>query len=219
MKNLAKYKAIIFDLDGTLLDTLADLAGAMNWALARLGEDTHSLQACRKMIGNGVATFAKRALKPEKQHLQPQLLELMKARYRKHSLVKSTIYSGINELLAKLAQMPIRLAVATNKQHDDAVIVVEHFFGKGVFEVIRGVRQDGLVKPEPAFAKAIMDEMNLASDDILLIGDSDVDIATAKSAKIESVGVTWGFRDREDLAAAGADIIIDKPGEILGLFT
>lgn len=219
MKNFMNYKAIIFDLDGTLLDTLADLADAMNWALDQLGEETNSFDACRKMIGNGIVMFAKRALKPEKQHLCPQLMELMKARYTTHCRVKSTVYPGLNAVLAKLRQMPIRLAVATNKQHNDAVKVVEHFFGKGVFELISGVRQNGPVKPDPAFAKEIMAEMKLTSDVFLLIGDSDVDIETAKSAKITSVGVTWGFRSRKDLTEAGADIIIDKPRQILKLLT
>lgn len=208
------FKAIIFDLDGTLVDTLADLAGAMNWALAQLGEDTHSLDAYRKMIGNGVEMFAKRALKPEKQHLCSHLLELMKARYRQHCFAKSSVYPGVNELIAKLGQMRIRLAVATNKEHDDAVKVVEHFFGVSAFEVISGVRQNGPVKPDPAFAEAIMAKMALASDDFVVVGDSDVDIATAKSSAMRSIGVTWGFRGREDLAAAGADFIIDKPEEI-----
>ncbi|MBW8035476.1 MAG: HAD family hydrolase [Planctomycetes bacterium] len=219
MRNLAVFKAIIFDLDGTLVDTLADLAGAMNWALGQLGEDTHSLDACRKMIGNGIVMFAKRALAPEKQHLRSGLLELMKTRYGQHCFAKSSVYPGVNELIVKLGQMGIRLAVATNKEHDDAVKIVEHFFAQGTFEIISGVRQNGPVKPDPAFAEAIMAKMALASDDFVVIGDSDVDIATAKSAQMLSVGVTWGFRSREDLAAAGADIIIDKPEEIFDLLT
>jgi len=213
------FKAIIFDLDGTVVDTLADLAGAMNWALVQLGENVHGLEACRKMIGNGIVMYAKRALASDKQHLLGELLELMKARYSEHCFVKSRVYPGINELIVKLRQMGIRLAVATNKEHDDAVKIVEHFFGVSAFEVISGVRQNGPVKPDPAFAKAIMSKMALAGDDFVVVGDSEVDIATAKSAQMLSVGVTWGFRSREELAAAGADIIIDKPGEIFDLLT
>ena len=213
------FKAVIFDLDGTLVDTLEDLADAMNWALTQLGEDTHSLDACRQMIGNGVAMFAKRALGPDKQHLKSRLLELMKARYNRHCFAKTTVYTGVSELIAKLRQMSIRLAVATNKEHNDAVKVVEHFFGKGTFEVISGVRQNGPVKPDPAFAQEIMTKMTLASDDFVVVGDSDVDIATAKSAVMRSIGVTWGFRSRQDLCDAGADFIVDKPDEIFHLLT
>ena len=219
MRNLADFKAIIFDLDGTLVDTLADLAGAMNWALGQLGEEVHSVDACRKMIGNGIVMFAKRALSPENQHLRGSLLELMKARYSGHCFAKSRVYAGVNELIVRLGEMGIRLAVATNKEHDDAVKIVEHFFGVGTFEVISGVRPNGPVKPDPAFAEAIMVEMGLGSDDFVVIGDSDVDIATAKSAQMLSIGVIWGFRSREELAVAGADIIIDKPGEIFDLLT
>ena len=213
------FKAIIFDLDGTLVDTLADLAGAMNWALAQLGQDTHTLDACRKMIGNGIVMFAKRALSPEKQHLRSRLLELMKARYSQQCFAKSRVYPGINAIIAKLGQMRIRLAVATNKEHHDAVKIVEHFFGVATFELISGVRPNGPVKPDPAFAKAIMTKMALTADDFVVVGDSDVDIATAKSAQMLSIGVTWGFRTREDLTAAGADIIVDKPEEIFRLIS
>lgn len=211
------FKALIFDLDGTLVDTLADLSSAMNWSLSELSEPVHSLDACRAMIGNGVSMFAKRALRPEKQHLHGHLLDLMKTRYSQKCFEKSSVYAGVVDVLGKLRQNNIRLAVATNKNEDDAVRIVEHFFGVGTFEVICGVRSGGPVKPDAAFAGEIMARMGLVSDDFAVVGDSDVDVATAKAAGMRCIGVTWGFRSAEQLEAAGADIIIDRPDEILDL--
>ena len=211
------FKALIFDLDGTLVDTLADLSDAMNWSLSELSEPVHRLEACRAMIGNGVSMFAKRALSPDKQHLCPRLLELLKARYSQKCFEKSFVFDGVGAVVVKLRQNAIRLAVATNKDEDDAVRIVEHFFGVGTFEVICGVRSGGPVKPDAAFAGEIMARMGLVSDDFAFVGDSDVDVATAKAVGMRCIGVTWGFRSVEQLKAAGADIIIDRPEEILDL--
>lgn len=211
------FKALIFDLDGTLVDTLADLSDAMNWSLSELSEPVHSLEACRAMIGSGISMFAKRALSDEKQHLRPRLLKLMKARYSQNCFRKSYVFDGVGEVVEKLRENNIRLAVATNKNEDDAVRVVEHFFGVGTFEVISGVRNGGPVKPDPAFAEEIMRQMGLASNDFAFVGDSEVDVATAKAVGMRCVGVTWGFRSAKQLEAAGADIIIERPDEILNL--
>ena len=213
------FKSLIFDLDGTLVDTLADLSGAMNWALSQLSEPVRSVEACREMIGSGVSMFAQRALSGEKQHLHGRLLELMKSRYSQNCFEKSTVYPGIGEIVTKLRQAGIRLAVATNKNQDDAIRIVEYFFGVGTFEVICGVRPGGPVKPDPAFMAEIMVRMGLKSADFAVVGDSDVDVATAHAASMRCIGVTWGFRSGEQLKAAGADIIIDRPEEILDLPT
>jgi phosphoglycolate phosphatase len=211
------YKGVIFDLDGTLVDTLADLAGAMNYGLEELGEPTHSIEACRRMIGNGISKFTERALSDDKQHLHGELLELMKARYLTNCFDNSVLYDGILDAVKDLRSVGVQIAVATNKNADAARLIVEHFFGVGTFEEIFGVVGDKWVKPDPAGTYEIMRRMGLAKEDCMLVGDSDVDIATGINAGIKPVGVTWGFRSRDELVSAGAVTIIDSPGEILGV--
>lgn len=209
------YRGIIFDLDGTLVDTLEDLAGAMNWGLEQLGQPTHSLDECRQMIGNGVSKFAERALSADKQHLHGELLDKMKKRYKEKCTDKTRVYDGLADTIDKLQKAGVRLAVVTNKNADDARNVVEHYFGVGTFEVIIGVEGDKWIKPDPAGTHEIVRRMGLSKKDFMLVGDSDVDIATAINAGVKPVGVTWGFRSREQLIEAGAETIIDTPSEIL----
>ena len=211
------YKGVIFDLDGTLVDTLEDLAGAMNYGLEKLGEPAHSIEACRKMIGNGVSKFAERALDSGKQHLHAQLLEIMKKRYLEKCFDRSLVYDGIPQTVKHLRNAGVGLAVVTNKNANAAKLVVEHFFGKGTFEEIIGVEGGKWVKPDPAGTYEIIRRMGLMKEDFILVGDSDVDIATAINAGVRPVGVTWGFRSKEQLIDAGAQTIVDSPGEILDL--
>ncbi|MBW8017974.1 MAG: HAD family hydrolase [Planctomycetes bacterium] len=209
------YRGVIFDLDGTLVDTLDDLAGAMNYGLGRLGEPTHSVEQCRRMIGNGISKFAERALNSDKQHLHGELLELMKVRYLEKCFDRSVLYEGMLEAVKQLRKAGVRLAVVTNKNADAAKLIVEHFFGEGTFEVIIGIEGDKWVKPDPGGTHEIIRRMGMSKDDFILVGDSDVDIATAINAGVKPVGVTWGFRSRDELIAAGGETIIDSPGEIL----
>jgi phosphoglycolate phosphatase len=209
------YKGVIFDLDGTLVDTLEDLAGAMNFGLGKLGEPVHSVDACRRMIGSGVAKFAQRALSGDKQHLHAELLGLMKARYLEKCFDRSTLYDGIVKAVSDLQAAGVQIGVVTNKNADAAVLIVEHFFGKGTFKAIIGIEGDKWVKPDPAGTFEIIRQMSLTKEDIMLVGDSDVDIATALNAGVKPVGVTWGFRSREELITAGAKTIIDNPDEII----
>ena len=208
-------EAVIFDLDGTLVDTLEDLSAAMNYGLATLGEPEHTTEESRRMIGNGVRTFVRRALAVDKQHLQDELLIRMKKRYSSICLEQTRIYDGMDTVVEKLLAMGLRLAVMTNKEHNDAVRIVEHFFGKDTFKYIYGIAENIAVKPDPAATMKIIEKMGIALKNFIFVGDSDVDIQTARAVNIRSVGVTWGFRSREELINAGADLIIDKPAEIL----
>jgi len=210
-------KAIIFDLDGTLADTAADLAGAMNYALKKFGQPTHSVEACKQMIGDGLKMFAQRALGKDSRHLWDGVLSLMKARYRDKCFECSRLYDGISEVVSKLRQQGIRLAVLTNKDQDDARRIVEHFFGADTFEYVVGVVGESGVQPDIAGTMKIVESMKLAREDFLIIGDGAQDIRTGAAAGIRAVGVNWGFRGREELAEAGADMTIDRPVEILGL--
>ncbi len=204
-------------MDGTLVDTAEDLAGAMNFALAKFGLPTHSVQACKRMIGDGLAMFAQRALPQDMLYLRDRLLVAMKMRYHDKCFEHSRLYDGIFEVVSKLRQRGIHLAVLTNKDHQDAERIVEHFFGADTFKSVVGVVDSRKVKPDTEGIMSIVESMELSCEDFLLVGDSAVDIQTAKAAGIRSVGAGWGFRKREELVQAGADIVIDRPTEILGL--
>ncbi|HIJ67523.1 MAG TPA: HAD family hydrolase [Planctomycetes bacterium] len=210
-------KAIIFDLDGTLVDTAADLAGAMNYALEKAGQPTHSVEVCRQMIGNGLKMFAQRALGEDSQHLRDEVLGLMKARYRDKCFEYTRLYEGVFEVVDKLRERGIRLAVLTNKDQDDAERVVEYFFGADTFEYVVGAEDGTGLKPDTGGAMKIVRSMGLFCEAFLIVGDSSMDMQMAASAGIRSVGVSWGFRRREELVEAGADIIIDNPAEILDM--
>ena len=210
-------KAIIFDLDGTLVDTAADLANAMNFALTRFAQPAHSVEVCKQMIGDGLKMFVQRALGKNRQDLRDEVLLAMKERYRDKCFECSRLYDGIFEVVNKLRAGGIRLAVLTNKDQEDAERIVEHFFGPDTFEYVAGVVGGRGIKPDISSAMRIVKSMRLGCEDFLIIGDGVPDIQTAAAAQIRSVGVSWGFRSREELAEAGADIIIDRPEEILGL--
>ena len=210
-------KAILFDLDGTLVDTAADLANAMNFALQRFGQPAHSVEACKQMIGNGVKRFAERALAQDVQHLRDEVLSVMRARYHDKCLEHSRLYDGIFDTVKKLREKGLRLAVVTNKGQVDAERIVEHFFGADTFECVVGVVGNMPVKPDTAGTIKIVESMGLSCEDFLFVGDGEVDVRTAASAQIRSVGASWGFRGRDELVEAKADIIIDSPAEILDL--
>jgi phosphoglycolate phosphatase len=212
-----KYKAIIFDLDGTLVDTLADLADAMNAALKQYELPTHRADAVRFMIGNGVHVFAKKALPPDKQDLKYDILNAMRQHYSENCCKSTVVYEGMDETVRILRDQGVRLAVVTNKDQALAEKVAGHFFPSGTFAQIMGVTSDDVIKPDPTSTLFVVNALGLSPDDFLFIGDSDVDIQTAKNAGIRSVGAAWGFRGRDELKAAQADIIIDSPREILDL--
>jgi len=210
-------KAIIFDLDGTLVDTASDLANAMNFALERFGQAVHSVQACKQMVGNGLKMFAQRALGKDNQALRDDVLRAMKERYRDKCFECSRLYDGVFEVVNNLRADGIRLAVLTNKDQDDAERIVGYFFGTDTFEYVIGVGPGIGCKPDTGGAMKIVQSMGLFCEDFLVVGDSSMDIQMASAAGIRSVGVSWGFRRRDELVNAGADIIIDRPVEILGL--
>ncbi len=210
-------RAVIFDLDGTLVDTLDDLTAAMNAALGHFSLPGHSAQACKMMIGSGARRFAERALPADQQDLAGEVLGLMRESYRDNCFKYSRLYDGMGEVVLQLRQMGVRLAVLTNKDEVVAGRIIEHFFGSGAFESVIGAVEGRRIKPDPGTTVGIVESMGLISEDFLFVGDSAVDIETALAAGVLPVGAAWGFRERDELGAAGADIIIDSPGEILDL--
>jgi phosphoglycolate phosphatase len=212
------YKAAIFDLDGTLVDSLADLADATNYALKILGQPCWDLQAYRQKVGNSTNLLISRALLPDKQHLFDKALEIMSRKYAEICFNKSKPYKGIPEALAELHKRDIKLAVLTNKDQNRAEEVVWHYFGKDQFEAIVGTTTGNPIKPDPTQTLQLIDRLKLKPQEAAFVGDSDVDMQTAKGCKMLAVGVDWGFRSKEELKQSGADVIIDRPGKLLEIF-
>jgi phosphoglycolate phosphatase len=212
-------KLVIFDLDGTLLNTIEDLGEATNHALKMAGFPQHPLSAYPAFVGNGVARLLQRSL-PEEDRT-PQNVERLKTfffdYYGSHNTVHTTPYEGIATLLKELTARGVKLAVASNKYHEAAVYLVKHYFGDLPWAAIEGQKDDYPVKPDPSIVFDILSKAPTAKADVLYVGDSGVDMETARRACVTSVGVTWGFRPVEELRRALADHIVDTPERILDL--
>ena len=208
---------MFFDLDGTLVDTLDDLTDANNYALAQLGFPGYSPEQYKIFIGSGSRELCRKALPPDRANLTDTLLKIILDRYKDHCLDKTKAYGGIRELLAELNRRNIRLAVLSNKPDSLTRHIAIEIFGSECFEIIRGHLDGTPTKPDPTSVLAILEEMQLSPADVLYVGDSGTDMATAAAAQLASVGVTWGFRDRQELENTGAGHIIDQAAELLDL--
>jgi len=214
-------KLVIFDLDGTLLDTIGDLAVACNAVLAVRGLPQHSCEAYAEFVGNGIARLVERAL-PEPLR-NPLTVEAARrdfvAYYTDHIDVYTHPYEGIAELVAELRRRGVLLAVASNKFQAGTEKLVRRFFPETDFAAVFGQRPGVPLKPDPAVDREILRRTGAEPGEVLHVGDSAVDVRTARAAGIRSVGVTWGFRTRGELVDAGADALIDRPHELLNLLS
>ncbi|MFI3248042.1 MAG: HAD family hydrolase [Rikenellaceae bacterium] len=210
---------VIFDLDGTLLDTIGDLAASCDEVLRRHNMTTYSLDEYRHFVGNGIVRLVERAI-PDELRNEEFIAELRKefvAYYYENIDTHTAIYPQIMWLLEELKKRDIAVAVASNKFQDGVRKLVARFFPKIHFEVVLGQRPNVPLKPNPQIVRDIIQITSYSPDKILYVGDSGIDMETAKAAGVESVGVTWGFRSREELVESGADHIVDSPREILKL--
>jgi len=208
-------RAVIFDLDGTLLDTLEDLADAGNNTLAALGYPIHPVDSYRQFVGDGVATLVRRALPDGAQHDFDRALARMREEYAVHWKVKTKPYEGITEMLDGLAAKGIPLCVLSNKPDTFCQLTMEHFFPGWPWAAVVGESEKYPRKPDPAGAKAISEKLGIAPGDFLFLGDSPMDMLCALGAGMTPVGATWGFREKATLEAAGGKIFIDRPQELL----
>lgn len=214
------YKAVIFDLDGTLINSLDDLADAVNYGLNKMKLPPYPTEAYKKFVGSGAIKLCERALKgkAENQDAVNTLHSYFSEYYDVHCLDKSAPYPGIPELISKLKDLGIRMAVASNKPDEFTNFIIKKMFPENTFSVVFGKRPSRDVKPAPDIVYDIIDKLCIPKDEIFLAGDSDIDIITAKNAGIKSVGCTWGFRGKSELIAAGADYTVDFPEEIIKFF-
>ncbi len=212
-----KYKAVIFDLDGTLLNTIDDLADSANRVLSSLCFPTHETEKYKYFVGNGIPKLIERCLPPDKQEYKEKALQLFIKDYELHSRDKTAPYPGINELLKALSDMGISMGVITNKAHSIAGEVVEYFMGKNIFCYVRGLDETIKAKPDPNGALSVAERLLVKPCDVLYVGDSGVDMQTALNAGFTPCGVTWGFRKEDELKENGAVYIVHTPGEIVSI--
>lgn len=212
-------RAVMFDLDGTLLDTIADLGDAMNAALVALGFPTHDLAFYRKAVGDGAPVLAERSLPPAARTpvgIRQALLRL-RGEYEQRWTEKTRPYEGIEPLLHELRARGLALAVLSNKPEAKTHDCVNHFFPSSPFTVVRGAIDGVPLKPAPDAPLAISGQLAIPPDQWLYVGDTDTDMQTAVRAGFFPVGAAWGFRDREELLAHGARTVIDAPSDLLDL--
>ena len=210
-------KTILFDLDGTLLNTIDDLADAGNWVCAQHGWPTFTVEQFKHMVGNGIPKLVERfspadARSPER--LAATLAEFT-ARYDAHKEDKTAPYPGIPELLDALKAEGIQTAVFSNKADPLCGKILAHYFGTGRFELVRGSRPNVPTKPDPTGVYALMRGLGAEAASTLFVGDSDVDILTGHNAGLPARGALWGFRGEAELTAAGADALAAVPMDIL----
>jgi phosphoglycolate phosphatase len=212
------FRAAIFDLDGTLADTLATIAGVANHALRSLGLPEHQLAAYKSMVGEGITVLCRRALPPGREELLDEMLRRARARYATHFLDGARLYDGMREALEELARRGAKLAVLSNKPHDLTVKTVEGLGIAPLFACLVGQAERFPPKPDPAVARHVQEQLGVAAAEVLYVGDSAIDMDTARNAGFAPLGVTWGFRSRDELLAHGARWLVGHPRAIVPIF-
>lgn len=208
-----KYNTVILDLDGTLLDTLEDLKNSVNYTLTRYNYPTRTLAEVRSFIGNGVKVLLTRSFPAQtSERMIDEALLIFREHYSVHMYDNTGLYSGVIDMLTTLKESGYRLAIVSNKL-DSAVKELNERFFQEVISLAIGTGEDAK-KPNPFYVFEAIKELGSTVGDSIYVGDSDVDIETAKNAGIPCIGVSWGFRGREFLEAHNADYVIDHPSEL-----
>jgi len=211
-------KAVIFDLDGTLLNSLIDIAESVNYVLGKYNLPQHKFDDYKYMIGNGVEVLVKKALPDNisKEDFEKYYKEISEV-YRENQMNKTHPYDGIKDMLQGLKDKGVKINILSNKPDNFTQEVVKHYFPEFEFAVIRGALPDVPKKPAPDAVYSIVEQNGIDKQDFLYVGDTSTDMQTAKNAGLTAVGVLWGYRNEQELKENGADYIISKPEELLGL--
>lgn len=211
-------KACIFDLDGTLTNTLESMIYSVNLTLEEMGLSKITKDQCRLFVGNGARVLMEKSLKaagdPDASRIE-EGMEIYGRIFDRNCTYHVTPYEGIPEMLKALKDKGIHLAVLSNKPDRQTVKVVKAIFGEELFDYAQGQKEGIRRKPEPDGVWYLMEQMHVSKEECLYIGDSEVDAATGRNAGLKTIGVLWGFRDRKTLETAGADDLIDRPDELL----
>lgn len=210
-------KAVLFDLDGTLVNSLADLAASANYALSVMGYPTHETEKYKYFVGDGMPKLIERVL-PESERtaeIHKKCLDIFMAHYSEHYVDKTYVYDGIKDLLDTLKKKGLKLAVISNKSQEPAVTVVNKLFGGGVFDIVCGKQEGYPAKPDPALTLKVINDLGVNTNESVLIGDSGMDAAAAVNAGCVGIGVLWGFRTEKELRDNGDKYIVDTPKKIL----
>ena len=212
--NKAVVRAVLFDLDGTLLDTLGDLTDAVNAALVSMGFETRTQEEVRTFIGNGAQKLILRALPAGQEDAAAECLRRFKAHYGAHMDVRTMPYPGVIEMLDALCVRGIACAVLSNKYDGAVRPLCEKYFGKRI-TIGLGEREGIARKPAPDGCDDLLRRLSVSAEEAIYVGDSEADVLTAKAAGMRCIAVTWGFRTREALACAGAEAMADSADELL----
>lgn len=218
MEKSVKKKAVIFDLDGTLSDSIMSIKYCADAALKKAGYGPFSTKEYQYFVGDGAANLIKRALQAKGDvglvHFE-EVFGYYKEIFSKNCMYKVKPYDGICELLKELKQRGIAIAVLSNKPHAETINVIETLFGKGYFDVLHGQKENVAIKPSPEGVFKILQELGLQAEDILYLGDTATDMKTGKNANAFTIGALWGFREKKELEENHADALIEHPLELL----
>ncbi len=217
------YSAVVFDLDGTLLDTLGDIASAVNRALASCNLSGYSKEEYRSMIGHGLGSLVDSALEKYPRAaadpgIRDEVYDRTLKEYRNSPVGNTVIYPGIEKVLDTLCERNISMSILSNKEDSLVRIIAGELLDRWPFTVIQGRKKDLPAKPDPSSLLKIMEIMGAGKEECVYVGDSEVDIRTGKNAGVMSAGVLWGYRRKTDLVNEGAGIIVDKPQSLIEIF-
>lgn len=211
------YEAVVFDLDGTLLNTLDDLHDSVNFALSKMGYNTRTLDEVRRFVGNGVEKLMERAVPTGTANEDfVKVFGIFKEHYKENSRNKTRPYDGIMELLKELKDKDFKMAIVSNK-FNEAVKELNEVFFSDYIEYVYGECETIRKKPNPDAVFKALEDMGVSKKQAVYVGDSDVDIATAENAGLDCISVTWGFRTKMELEMQGAVSIIDEPMELMDI--
>lgn len=217
MKKLKQTQAFIFDLDGTLIDSLTDIALSTNYALDQMGFPTHPIEAYKTFIGHGIHNLCQQAHPSDQpsEHDVHQLVSYLQNHYQHHWQDHTAPFPGVIDTLKTLKQNNHRLAILSNKPHHHTVKIANILFPSNLFDIIFGAQDTFPTKPDPQSTIHILNQLNISTEQSYFIGDSSIDIETALRAKVKAIGVSWGLGTHHSLQQSGAHVILDQISDLL----